>query len=458
MDAEVQQNEAIPLSEEEIALDVSSSEGMMSSSGSGGEEICEDRGATATPSTEGLSCGLSYAIHIQEAVEQVIMGRTNVGRRGRSGCGGGRGLSDHEAACGWGQISIRTNTSGVQKIIRTNTSGTHFETNATITSDTGVQKSIRTNTSGTRYETNATMSSDTQVQKTIRTNTSGTRSETNIGVQKSIGTNTSGARSETNATMSSDTWAQEPVGDDEPNTDVSQRRRGSNIIEQVPQDPSKRTMISLDDGEFTDPKVVRKITSILKTMFNGSWTTWKEVDKSGRDELWAHFKELFKWEGLSDVLVHNAWKNSMKKRYPDITLKAKLESMKLAKAAGEQVHKRPPTAAELFELTHMKNGAFVTLKSERVAAAYNGALVEKYGSDPANHPIYDDDLWKQCAGDDKKGRVFGWGSMSDPQYTMTGTPSTTRCTGAPSGSKDVQERITKKRTKNKDKTTKLDSE
>nr|GEU98088.1 hypothetical protein [Tanacetum cinerariifolium] len=71
---------------------------------------------------------------------------------------------------------------------------------------------------------------------------------------------------------------------------------------------------------FTDPKVVRKITSILKTMFNGSWTTWKEVDKSGHDELWAHFKELFKWEGLSDVLVHDAWENSMKKCYPDIML------------------------------------------------------------------------------------------------------------------------------------------
>nr|GEX17874.1 probable inactive protein kinase isoform X1 [Tanacetum cinerariifolium] len=38
-----------------------------------------------------------------------------------------------------------------------------------------------------------------------------------------------------------------------------------------------------------------------------------------------------------------------------------------------------------------------------------------------------------------KGGVFGWGSMSDPQYTLTGTPSTTRCTSASSsGSKDVQ--------------------
>ncbi|GJR84926.1 hypothetical protein Tco_0155711 [Tanacetum coccineum] len=78
-------------------------------------------------------------------------------------------------------------------------------------------------------------------------------------------------------------------GKDEPNTDVSQPRRGSNIIEQVPHDTSKRTMISLDGGEFTDPK-----------------------------------------------------------------------------------------------------------------AAYNGALVEKYGSDPANHPIYESMMM-----------TYGWGSWSE---------------------------------------------
>nr|GEW73327.1 zinc finger BED domain-containing protein RICESLEEPER 2 [Tanacetum cinerariifolium] len=42
LDAEVQQNEAIPLSEEEIAIDVASSEGTMSGSGSGGEEVDYD--------------------------------------------------------------------------------------------------------------------------------------------------------------------------------------------------------------------------------------------------------------------------------------------------------------------------------------------------------------------------------------------------------------------------------
>nr|GEX22618.1 transposase, Ptta/En/Spm [Tanacetum cinerariifolium] len=181
----------------------------------------------------------------------------------------------------------------------------------------------------------------------------------------------------------------------------SQMSHLSNIIEEVPQDPPKRTMITLDGGEFTGPKVVRKITSILKTMFNGSWSTWKEVDKSSRDELWAHFKE-----GLSDVLVYDAWENSIKKRYPDI--KAKVESVKLAKTTGVQFEGADCTILKPYNLEWIKSNHWEDMIDR---AAYNGALVEKYGSDPANHPIYDDDLWKQCARDDMKGGVFGWGSI-----------------------------------------------
>nr|GEV71455.1 transposase, Ptta/En/Spm [Tanacetum cinerariifolium] len=299
----------------------------------------------------------------------------NVGRGGRSGRGGGRGLSDHEAARGWGQISIRTNTSG-----------TRSETNATITSDTGVQKSIWTNTSGTRYETNATISFDTRVQKTIRTNTSGTRSETNTWVQKSIGTNTSGTHSEIN-----------------------------------------------------------------------TGTTWKEVDKSGCHELWAYFKELFKWEGLSDVLVHDAWENSMKKRYPDIMSKARVELVKLEKAVDVQFKGVDCTILKPYNPGWIKSKHWEDMidrvyktknwLNKATSDSKNRMTVKegfiqwcswgKYGLNLTNHPIYDD-LWKQCAGDDKKGGAFGWGSMSDPQYTLTGTPSTTRCTGALSGSKDEE--------------------
>ncbi|GJS29579.1 putative reverse transcriptase domain-containing protein, partial [Tanacetum coccineum] len=66
LDAEVQQNKVIPLSEEEIALDVASSEGTMSVSGSGGEEVVQrwarklngqgnDQGLGANGGVEGVN-------------------------------------------------------------------------------------------------------------------------------------------------------------------------------------------------------------------------------------------------------------------------------------------------------------------------------------------------------------------------------------------------------------------
>ncbi|GJS96133.1 transposase, Ptta/En/Spm [Tanacetum coccineum] len=187
-------------------------------------------------------------------------------------------------------------------------------------------------------------------------------------------------------------------------------------------------MISLDGGEFTDAKVSRKITSILKTMFNGSWTTWKEVDKSARDELWAHFKAAgVQFEGADCTILkpyNPEWIKS--KHWEDMIDRVWKTKKWLNKAVSGSKNRN--TVKEVF--------------LDYLQAAYNGAVVDKYGSDPANHPFYDDDLWKKCAGDDMKGGVFGWGSMSDPQYTLTGIPSTTRCTGASSsGSKDVQEEL-----------------
>ncbi|GJU30990.1 transposase, Ptta/En/Spm [Tanacetum coccineum] len=64
--------------------------------------------------------------------------------------------------------------------------------------------------------------------------------------------------------------------EDELNTESSHARRRSNFIKQAPSDPSKRPMITLDGGGFTNTKVSRTITTIFKNMFNGSWTTWKE--------------------------------------------------------------------------------------------------------------------------------------------------------------------------------------
>ncbi|GKB14756.1 transposase, Ptta/En/Spm, partial [Tanacetum coccineum] len=89
-------------------------------------------------------------------------------------------------------------------------------------------------------------------------------------------------------------------------------------------------MITLDGGGFADMKVSHTITTFFKNMFNGSWTTWKEVNKSERDELWAYFE----WENVTDVMVREVWEDTMKNRYPNIMLKARKESIKMARLAG----------------------------------------------------------------------------------------------------------------------------
>ncbi|GJS26841.1 hypothetical protein Tco_0487461 [Tanacetum coccineum] len=95
-------------------------------------------------------------------------------------------------------------------------------------------------------------------------------------------------------------------------------------------------MITLDSPGFADPKVSHMLSVILKNMFNGSWTTWKEVNKTARGELWAHLKHFFQWEVVTNVLVREVWEDTMKNRYLDIMFKERNESIRMAQLAGVQ--------------------------------------------------------------------------------------------------------------------------
>ncbi|PWA83563.1 hypothetical protein CTI12_AA167430 [Artemisia annua] len=92
-------------------------------------------------------------------------------------------------------------------------------------------------------------------------------------------------------------------------------------------------MISLDGGRFT-ATTIRMIIYIFKNMFNGSWTTWNEVKRSARDELWGLFKAFFQWEVVADVLVREVWEDSMRRLYPGLMSTARDESIKMAQLAG----------------------------------------------------------------------------------------------------------------------------
>nr|GEU45261.1 transposase, Ptta/En/Spm [Tanacetum cinerariifolium] len=99
--------------------------------------------------------------------------------------------------------------------------------------------------------------------------------------------------------------------EDESNAESSHARRCSNFINQDPRDPSKRPLITLDSGGFADTKVSHTITTIFKNMFNGSWTTLKEVNK------------IFFVGKCDYIMVREVWEDAMKNCYPNIMLKAR---------------------------------------------------------------------------------------------------------------------------------------
>nr|GEV40721.1 hypothetical protein [Tanacetum cinerariifolium] len=99
--------------------------------------------------------------------------------------------------------------------------------------------------------------------------------------------------------------------EDESNAKSSHAKRCSNFINQDPRDPSKRPLITLDSRGFADTKVSYTITTIFKIMFNGSWTTLKEVNK------------IFSVGKCDYIMVREVWEDAMKNRYPNIMLKAR---------------------------------------------------------------------------------------------------------------------------------------
>ncbi|GJU59864.1 hypothetical protein Tco_1237630 [Tanacetum coccineum] len=148
---------------------------------------------------------------------------------------------------------------------------------------------------------------------------------------------------------------------DESYVESSQARRRVNIINQA---------------SFTDPKFSHMLSVILKNKFNGSWTTWKEVNKTAHDELWAHFKfynpkwiESSYWEDMIGRVWNTAeWKTKSKSK--------RVNQLILKEASKHCV------------------GSIIIAQHKRKLAMYKEAVVAKYGPDSSNHPIFDVDLWE----------------------------------------------------------------
>ncbi|CAH1450557.1 unnamed protein product [Lactuca virosa] len=206
---------------------------------------------------------------------------------------------------------------------------------------------------------------------------------------------------------------------------------------------------------FKDAYVIRSIPSILKTMFNGPWTTWKDVDAINSETLWQHFKGLYQWDPYkyTDEVIHDAWKEVMKSCFSESMTNALKEFVILAKAKNanalekwkrksdsrkenrskmehgsiskhccgsipishhrdklESELKCPPSRLDLFNRTHRtkkpkestSNNDYVTPKPMMSVDEYTEGIVAKYGDDIDSHPPYDHELWVKVTGGIKK--------------------------------------------------------
>ncbi|CAI9304093.1 unnamed protein product [Lactuca saligna] len=81
---------------------------------------------------------------------------------------------------------------------------------------------------------------------------------------------------------------------------------------------------------------------------------------------------------------------------------------------------------ELYARLHTKRSTqeYITPKAAKVKEAYESAMVAKFGDDTSCHPLLDNETWCDVSGGVKKGRIYGFGSVSDPASFLEGTSST----------------------------------
>ncbi|KAK1411411.1 hypothetical protein QVD17_37960 [Tagetes erecta] len=79
-------------------------------------------------------------------------------------------------------------------------------------------------------------------------------------------------------------------GSDDESTFIALKRRGQTFQGQLPE-PMNHEWIWIKDGEISNQKKsTRLIRSILKSMWNGPWESWRDVPIEDRTRLFEHFQ------------------------------------------------------------------------------------------------------------------------------------------------------------------------
>ncbi|KAI3780653.1 hypothetical protein L2E82_10638 [Cichorium intybus] len=157
-----------------------------------------------------------------------------------------------------------------------------------------------------------------------------------------------------------------------------------------------------------------------------------------REEYWVTLIDKL-WNTPKWKLLSQSWKQNRNKQEDGSISKHKGGSISARqhKIKMEAILKRLPTGVEVYEQLHTKKSTkeFITPKAANVKEAYESAMVAKFGDDTTSHPLLDNETRCGVTGGVKKGRVFGFGSVSDPASLLSGTSSTIR---AP---QDLYERV-----------------
>ncbi|CAI9286404.1 unnamed protein product [Lactuca saligna] len=139
-------------------------------------------------------------------------------------------------------------------------------------------------------------------------------------------------------------------------------------------------------------------------MINEVWTTskWKRLSQSRKNNR----------NKLEDGSVSKHTEGSI--------------SIRQHKKRMQAMLKRPPTGVELYARLHTKRSTqeYITPKVAKVKEAYESAMVDKFGDDTCCHPLLDNETWCDVSRGVKKGRIYGFGSLSDPASFLEGTSST----------------------------------
>nr|GEV34527.1 hypothetical protein [Tanacetum cinerariifolium] len=228
------------------------------------------------------------------------------------------------------------------------------------------------------------------------------------------------------------------TNDNETEIETSQRVRGSNLVQSIPNHPSQRPMITLYYGSFAEPHVTRDI-----------------------------IKDLYQWNLSENGAVYKALERVVSSRYSDILGQCRrdaahratmdnitvgndlsaVEYIKMEKksnvarqnrltevdgevskhTAGSKTilqhnfQMRPVSLLEAYHRTHTSTNVsyeasgsrmdeasvgrtreYVTASSKRVSDAVEAAIMEKHGPDVSGHPPNDFDLWERLLGGEER--------------------------------------------------------